>query len=90
MSAYIKELQAKLKPLPKNWKHLNKMELAIARLPEEWRSSFDVALPQPWLDQQAAGDDEVYGKILSRTVWFYPPKCIGGFALNLVEGRIWI
>ena len=40
------------------------------------------------LDQQAAGDDKVYCKILSRTVWFYPPKCIGGFALNLVEGNI--
>lgn len=32
MSDYIKKLEAKLKSLPKNWKHLNRVQLAIARL----------------------------------------------------------
>ena len=84
----LKELEAQLKPLPENWAHLTKLELAFARLPEEWHSAFDLALPQTWLDEQAAGDDQPYCQILSQTVWFYPPKSIGGFALNLVEGRI--
>src|SRR5271157_1575462 len=69
----LKELEAQLKPLPENWAHLTKLELAFARLPKEWHSAFDLALPQTWLDEQAAGDDQLYCQILSQTVWFYPP-----------------
>lgn len=82
------EYEKQLRTLPADWGELNKVQLAFARLPDEW--VYDTALPQQWLDEQAGDDTDKYLHIMSRTVWIYPPGAgVIGMACDLVEGRIY-
>jgi len=51
--------------------------------------SFDCALPQNWLDKEAAGDTGRYQSILSRTVWAYDNER-DGEPVDVVERLIQI
>jgi hypothetical protein len=85
MPDYDQDLVKSMRPLPSNWDQLTKDQLAFARIPD-WQ--YDTALPQEWLNAQAAGDDKKYAKLLTRTVWVYPPGSPFGMALDLIDGRI--
>jgi hypothetical protein len=78
-------LLEKLKPCPENWRELSKAELAEARLPEG--TTYDVALPQIWLDKLCGDNHEKYKQIVERCVWVYPQGSIFGLCLNLSSGR---
>jgi hypothetical protein len=80
-------LEKQLKPLPANWRHLHKEDLARTRLPG-W--TYDVALPEQWLRSKAKGNTEQWQAILTQNVWIYPPGFLWGMACDLVNGRIWI
>jgi hypothetical protein len=85
------KLPFELGPLPANWQLITKPELAEARIPRPFATSY--AIPLEVIDQLSQGDVARYAEIASQCIILYMAggnweAPMGGWLVNLVTGEV--